>query len=129
MKKHFCTLLLFILLTSGITHSQNLRVTQVEFATDVQNREPVGVDTVFTADVGNVFCYTHIEGAEDTTQIAHAWYYKDEEKARIELDVRSNDWRTWSSKAILQSWTGPWRVMIEDADGNVLATKSFVVQD
>lgn len=129
MKKHFCTLLLFFLLTSGITHSQNLRVTQVEFATDVKNRQPVDVDTVFTANLGSVYCYTQIEGAEDTTQIAHAWYYKDEEKARIELDVQSNRWRTWSSKTIQQSWTGPWRVMIEDAEGNVLATKSFVIRE
>lgn len=129
MKKRFYTFLLLFVLTSGIAHSQNLRVTQIEFATDVKNRQPVDVDTAFAANVGSVYCYTQIEGAEDTTQIAHAWYYKDEEKARIELDVRSNDWRTWSSKTIQQSWTGPWRVMIVDADGNVLATKSFVIRN
>lgn len=129
MKKHVCTFLLIIFLTTGVAHSQSLRVTKIEFATGVEDRQPVGVDTTFSANVGSVYCYTQIEGAKDTTQIAHAWYYKDEEKAHIPLDVKSNDWRTWSSKTVLESWTGPWRVMIEDADGNVLATKSFVIRE
>lgn len=129
MKKRFCAILLFLFLASGAAHSQNLRITKIEFATEVVNRQPVGIDTAFSANVGSIFCYTQIEGAEDTTKIAHAWYYKDEQRARIELDVQSNDWRTWSSKTIPQSWTGPWRVMIEDADGNVLTTKSFVINE
>lgn len=127
MKKQIFAFLIVFLLGSGTLYAQNLRVTQVDFATSVENRQPVGVDTTFAADIGSVSCYTRVEGAQDTTQIAHVWYYKDEEKARIELDVKSDDWRTWSSKSILESWTGRWRVMIEDANGNVLANKSFVI--
>lgn len=122
----YCTLLLF---TVHLGQAQNLKITEIEFASSIENREPVGVDTTFAADIGNIFCYTHVKGAEDTTQVAHVWYYKEEEKARINLDVRSDDWRTWSSKTILKSWTGRWRVMVEDIEGNVLATKTFVVRE
>lgn len=125
-------LLLIILLVTGIAiHSaqaQQLDVETIQFGMDVQDRELVGSDTVFASTVGTVYAYTHITGAQDTTQISHAWYYQDEEKARVSLGVRSSDWRTWSSKRILPSWTGTWRVMVEDADGNVLATGSFEVE-
>lgn len=128
MIKRSVAFLLFIILASSVTQAQNVRVTEISFATSIDNRKPAGVDTVFAANVGTVYCFTHLEGAQDTTQIAHVWFYKDEEKAHINLDVASDDWRTWSSKSILQNWTGPWRVMVEDKDGNVLASKSFVVK-
>ncbi|MGD8748706.1 MAG: DUF2914 domain-containing protein [Balneolaceae bacterium] len=128
MAQRIFILLLFITLFTGIAKAQNVRITEVKFATDIQNRQPVGVDSVFSADVGTIYCFTHVEGAQDTTQIAHVWYYKDQEKAHIDLNIASNDWRTWSSKSILKDWKGPWRVIIEDPDGNVLASKSFVVR-
>lgn len=125
-------LLLISILIAGFTIStaaQDLQVETIQFGTDVQDRELVGADTVFASNVGTVYAYTHLTGAQDTTQISHAWYYQDEEKARVSLSVRSADWRTWSSKRILPSWTGTWRVMVEDAQGNVLATGSFEVKE
>lgn len=120
--------LFLFLLVSGTLYGQELRVVKAELATDVEDRKAVNVDTTFSADVGTIYCYNVIEGAQDTTEISHVWYYKDEEKARINLDVKSDNWRTWSSKTILEKWTGPWRVIIEDKDGNILATKSFTIQ-
>lgn len=128
MRTLFFLFILLLLLSPKISKAQNISIGQFDFATSVDEREPVGVDTVFTPDVGNVYCYTNIRGIEDTADIYHVWHYKEEEKARIKLPVRSNNWRTWSSKSILDNWTGAWRVMVEDADGNVLASKSFVIQ-
>jgi hypothetical protein len=108
--------------------AQDIQVTDIKFATSVEDRQPIGVDTLFTNEVDNIYCFTQVQGAKEATQIAHVWYYKEEEKARIELNIRSDNWRTWSSKSILKSWTGTWRVMVEDSDGNVLATKSFVIK-
>ena len=126
-------LLLITLLVAGLTvqsaQAQELDVETIRFGMDVQERELVGEDSVFASTVGTVYAYTHITGAQDTTQVHHAWYYQDEEKARVSLNVRSSNWRTWSSKRILPSWTGTWRVMVEDADGNVLATGEFEVRD
>jgi len=128
MIKKSVAFLLFITSLYSICQAQHVRVTEIKFATSMQNRQPTGVDTVFAADVGTVYCFTHLEGAQDTTHISHVWYYKDEEKANINLTVASNDWRTWSSKSILKNWSGPWRVIIEDSNGNVLASKSFVIR-
>jgi hypothetical protein len=128
MIKQILTFLLFFVFTAAVVQAQDIKVHQFDFATSIENRAPTGVDTTFAADIGNVYCFTHIKGAGDT-QIAHVWYYKDEEKARINLDVQSDDWRTWSSKSILENWTGRWRVMVEDETGNVLDTKTFIIEE
>lgn len=128
MLKQTIMLILAFLLLAAVSQAQEIKINQFDFATSVENRSPIGVDTSFTADVGTVFCFTQITDAPDTSQISHVWYYKDEEKARIDLDVKASDWRTWSSKSILKSWSGPWRVMVEDEQGNVLAAKTFTIE-
>lgn len=127
--KHILACFALVILLTGIGHAQNLKISEFNFATSIEDREPVNVDTTFAADIGTVYCFTQITGVTDTTQVAHVWYYKDQEMARISLEVKSDDWRTWSSKRIQQSWTGRWRVMIEGPQGNVLATKTFVIRE
>lgn len=126
-------LIFFLFFTAAFSlntiQAQNLSVEMIQFGTDVENREVVGADTAFASSIETVYCFTHITGAEGTAEIAHVWYYNDEEKARVPLTVRSNSWRTWSSKRILPSWTGEWSVQVEDAEGNVLESGSFVIQE
>lgn len=129
MKKVIISIVLLSLFAINEINAQELTLSTIQFGTDVENREVVGTDSTFTTDIGTVFCYTHVTGAEDTTEIAHVWYYQDEEKARVPLEVRSSDWRTWSSKQILPAWTGEWNVRIEDAEGNVLGSSSFIINE
>lgn len=120
----------FLLISLSVTvQAQDISVQQFDFATAIEDREPSGIDTVFTADVGTVYCFTQVEGISDTTKITHEWYYKDEEKAQVDLTVAADNWRTWSSKKIPESWTGPWRVMVLGPNGNVLETKNFVITE
>lgn len=121
--------LLILLALSTEVMAQQLQVADMAFATSMDERQPVATDTSFSAEVGTIFCFTRITGATDTSEVTHEWYYKDEEKARIDLSVASDDWRTWSSKAILENWTGPWRVMVLDSNGKVIRTKTFVIED
>lgn len=122
-------LILMLLMTTFIhtASAQEMQVKTFEFGTDVNNRELIGKDTVFSNQIETIFCYTQITGASGNEKVVHKWYYEDEPKARITLSVKSNNWRTWSSKNILNSWTGSWRVEVEDAEGNVLANKSFKI--
>lgn len=122
-------LLLLFVFGAAAVQGQNLRVVSIDFATDIVDRKAVGVDTTFTADVGTVYCHSVIKGASDTTKVTHYWHYKSEEKARVPLTVASENWRTWSSKSIPESWTGSWRVIIEDQNGHVLASKMFTIRD
>ncbi len=129
IKSQIFALFFLIISLSATAQTQDINIKQFDFATAIEDRQPTGIDTVFTADIGTVYCFTQVEGISDTTQITHEWYYKDEEKARVDLTVATNNWRTWSSKTILESWTGPWRVMVLGPNGNVLATKNFVITE
>lgn len=122
----FC--LSLVLIGTDVT-AQRLTISNIQIASSIEGQQPTGVDTAFTADIGSVFCFTQIEGVINNTTIFQVWYHKDEEKARIELNLESDDWQTWGSQSIMQNLTGPWRVMIEDTNGTVLATTSFHIRE
>ncbi len=119
---------LFVFVLTAFAQDGGLMVEQMDFCTAVEERQPVGIDTAFADTVERVYCYTKISGAADTTSISHVWYHNDKEMAKIDLAVRAKNWRTWSSKRIMETWTGSWRVDVTDVTGAVIKSKKFVVQ-
>jgi hypothetical protein len=105
------------------------QVAEMAICTAVENRTPVGSGTTFTAEGGELFCFTRIAGAGRPTAVTHVWYFGDREMFRLELDVQSVNWRTWSSKKIIPSWTGAWKVEVLDAAGKLLKSLDFEVGD
>ena len=94
---------------------------------DVIDREPVDAGISFTASVGTLYCFTQIAGAPSHTQITHVWYHGADERARVDLDVNSDSWRTWSSKIIQPHEVGSWRVDVLDSAGTVLKELQFEI--
>ena len=109
--------------------ASSLAVEEMQFGTAVENRQLTGADSVFSADVGEVYCFTKITGAETPVTVSHVWYYGDEEKARLEHDVKAKSWRTWSSKHITGAMKGNWKVEITDTQGAVIETLRFTVNE
>jgi len=135
-KKIYPLLFLFIVLLFSMQGSRiyaqeedTPRVTEMKFCIAVQDREPIGVDTVFADTVKQVYCFTLIEGARDTTSITHVWYHGTEKRAEVHLKVGSIRWRTWSSKRIIKEWLGKWRVEVISAEGKILRTEEFDIKD
>lgn len=105
-----------------------IRVGYSAVCVDVQNLEPLGVDTTFSASVGSLYCFTRIEGATDTTNITHVWYHGEKKMAEVILPVKSVRWRTYSSKKILPNWSGKWNVVVLSEAGDPLAQISFFIR-
>jgi hypothetical protein len=82
----------------------------------------------FTATEGSVICLSRVMNISPPAKVTHVWYHEGKTMARVDLKVGSADWRTWSSKRILPSWTGYWEVKVLDDNGMVLATSGFVVE-
>ena len=120
-------ILVFIFSAGLVQAESTLQVSQITFATSIEDRQPIGPGTSFSADVERVYCFSAINGAEDETSVNHVWYYNDTEMARVTLSVRAATWRTWSSKRIMPYWVGQWRVDVESANGEVLTSKEFSV--
>ena len=119
--------LMTLLTPQNVWAQAELTVTESAISRDVVDRMPVDANTTFASDVGRLYCWTRITGAEGETTVHHVWIHGDEERADLELRVGASPWRTWSNKAIVPEWTGDWRVEVRDAEGNVLETIRFTV--
>ena len=100
---------------------------EIHICTGVQNRQPSGVGTVFPENLDKIYCFTKIGGAEGTTYIDHVWYFGDKEIARVKLPVKSQSWRTWSSKK-LHMGLGHGHVEIVSESGAILGKAEFEIQ-
>ena len=107
---------------------QVLEVKEYALCTGVEDRQPVNKRTTFTQDVGRVYLWINIYGAEEPTQIKHRWHYKGQNMAEVSLDIKYPYYRTWSYKTILPQWVGDWTVDVVDAKGSVLQEISFVIE-
>ncbi len=125
MLKRLMIVLALIIMTATVSMATELKVADATITTAVENQMPVDRIEVFAADYGKLYCFTRIVGAESATAVTHVWYYQENEMARVELAVGSSDWRTYSSKRFLPQWIGEWKVVVLDADRNVIAEIPF----
>ena len=104
-----------------------LHIDELSVCRVIEGRTPVGADSVFPDTVGRVFCFTKVSGAEEPVTISHVWYFREKEISRIDLEIKSKTWRTWSYKNIPKGWVGNWRVDIVSSEGEVLHQRRFTV--
>ena len=125
------TLLTFIaamiLAVPAFVSAGSLEVQDVAIATGVYERVPTGISSNFDTSVGKLYAFTRIVGAEGDTRVYHKWYHGDVLVADVPLNVRSGDWRTWSTKNVQPDWTGDWRVVVVSEDGSILGMVKFAV--
>lgn len=100
---------------------------EINICAAVEDRQPSGVGTVFPDDLDKIYCFTKIGGAEDTTYVNHVWYFGNDEIARVKLPIKSNPWRTWSSKK-LNMGLGNGHVEIVSESGDILGKAEFEIQ-
>ena len=109
--------------------SSSLQVKEVAFCRKVENRQPSGTGKSFPSDVGRVYLWTKIYGAERPTTIKHVWYYENERWLEIPLKIQSISYRTWSYFTIRPELTGKWHVQVEDENGSVLGKFTFKIKN
>lgn len=120
--------LIFVSSTVCLSQEEPLIVEEAVICQDIVDRTPVESGFVFSNNIGKVYCYTRVMGAKSDTEIVHNWYYNDVQVASVTLGVRSNNWRTFSSKNILPEFKGNWKVEILAKDGQVLKELTFTVE-
>ncbi|SHI53511.1 Protein of unknown function [Malonomonas rubra DSM 5091] len=105
-----------------------LLVADAVITTAIEKQMPVDNIKSYPADYGKLFCFTRVTGAEAATSVTHVWYYQDNEMARVTLPIGSADWRTYSSKRFLPQWSGQWKVVVVDEEGQQLIEVPFVLE-
>jgi hypothetical protein len=95
----------------------------------VQDRQPVGTGEAFARDIGQLYCFTKLSAGQDSAAVSHVWYYNDKETLKVALNLGAKTWRTWSVKKVAAAQTGQWRVDVVSADGAVLTSKTFTINE
>jgi Protein of unknown function (DUF2914) len=103
-----------------------VNVVEAVVARSVLDRQPQDTSTVFPADVGQLICWTKVEGAGGSS-VHHVWFHGDTQVGDVELQVSGSPWRTWSRKTVPADWTGAWHVEVKDAAGTILKRIDFTV--
>ena len=93
--------------------------------TAISDREPVDEVEAFPRQNGKLYCFTRILGAEEPVKIYPVRYRGEQLMSRVELPVKSSNWRTWSAKRFLEAWSGEWHVEVQDERGIVLKQVDF----
>ncbi len=102
-----------------------IHIARAVLAVGVRDREPVGeLQEVVPKSIRRVYFFTEVKGAKGHT-LLHRWRYGNRVMAEVRLPIRSNDYRTWSSKLLSAGWAGRWWVEVVDENGQVIARKGF----
>jgi hypothetical protein len=109
--------------------NNKLIVSKNAFCKKVEKREPVGKAKEFPANIGRIYFWTTITGAEKPTKIKHIWYHGEKKMFELKLNVKYKRARIWSYKNILPQWTGKWYVKVVDEHGSELGKFSFVIKE
>lgn len=102
-------------------------ISRAVLTTEVMNREPVNVlkDSVEqSAFSDKLYFFTEVRGLQGQT-IRHLWFHQDQLMAEIDLAISAYRHRTYSSKNIMPSQSGQWRIEVITADDRLLAQKTF----
>jgi hypothetical protein len=113
--------------SSNADQDAPLKVASALICKNVANREAVDADTSFAVSVGRLYCFSNIVDIQNSTEIVHAWYFGETERARVSLGINPPAWRTYSSKIIQSHEMGAWRVEILDGSGTLLETVRFEI--
>ena len=94
--------------------------------TSVENRALVGASESFPVTAGKLACFARITDAADT-EIEFVWVKGETEQGRVKQTVKSNAYRTWSTKTLPADAAGDWRCDIVQGE-KVLHSVKFKVQ-
>jgi len=101
------------------------RVVRAIFTTAIVDREPIDTLETFSTDTSRVFFFTDLRGL-DGEIVTHRWEYNGQLIAEITFRVGSGArWRVYSSKNLLPEWTGTWKVVVNNENGEILHTSTF----
>lgn len=114
------------------------RVARAQFTTGIAAQEPVNrVNSVFSINGENysmdgrplraLYYFTEVEGMRGET-VTHRWEHGGEVVAQASFDVGGDSWRIYSSEELVPEMAGDWRVVVSDAQGNVIKTDTFTYQ-
>lgn len=103
-------------------------VEEAVIASGVESLTPVAPGISFDANIGRLYCFNRIKTNLQQAVIKHLWFHGDKMVMEVTLPIKSSNWRTYSTKTILPSSSGDWKVDVTSEDGTILKTLKFTIR-
>jgi hypothetical protein len=100
------------------------RVMRAQFATSIDNREPVDQVVVLSPPQAEVFFFTELGNLEGRT-VTHRWEHRGQVVSRVPFEVKGPRWRVFSKYKLEPDQLGEWSVTVIDESGWPLYTELF----
>jgi len=107
---------------------QTINIKTLAIATDIVNKEPIGISRLFLSDIDKLFCYTVVNNNLKNSKIIHIWKYNGKEYFNNTIAIgNSPNWRCWSRITIKPEMSGDWQVIVTDTIGTQLESIEFSI--
>jgi hypothetical protein len=106
-----------------------LNLVKAVMCEDMKGSVPQYPAIVFSISLGKVFSFTDFDPVLEKTFVNHNWYFREQKRASVKLNLNPPRWATFSTVQIRETDKGPWRVEITDPQGNILKTLRFSITD
>ena len=106
--------------------SENIK--RFVIAKKIANKEPLGAIDEINFDTNNiatVYAYSVSSGLKDQI-LYYRWTLNGKTLAKVSVAVGANRWRSYSSKFIQPQMHGEWQVLLENKQGEILASNQFL---
>lgn len=102
-----------------------ITITESAITDSVTDRQPQEVyGNNIPKYIREVYFFTEISHANNQ-DVYHRWRTETQILATIKLEIKSDKYRTWSSKKLASAWQGQWYVEVLDQQQNVIYRKAF----
>ena len=109
-------------------HDPQFTIKKLVVATDVKNRQPVGVSDTFSSAIGKVYCFIMATDIAQDSEIIVTWYFEEKKIHTYKLPLKQgNMWRTFAYKNV-SGKKGDWIVVIRDSDRHIYESASLTVK-
>lgn len=109
------------------TQAINNGVYRAQLTSNILSREPSdNIQHLSLQEQNKLYFFTEIHG-KNNQKIYHQWIFKKKLIAEITLNIKNDQWRTYSSKNFDETMVGQWEVQVVDQDDNILKTVMFEV--
>ena len=109
------------------TQAINNGVYRAQLTSNILSREPSdNIQHLSLQKQNKLYFFTEIHG-KNNQKIYHRWIFKKKRLAEITLNIKNDQWRTYSSKNFDETMVGQWEVQVVDQNDNILKTVMFEV--
>jgi hypothetical protein len=95
----------------------------------IEEREPIDQIETVSKETDRIYCFLEARNITEDTIVTIVWFHNDRQVGSFQLELKQGSrWRTNAYKNLTEG-PGDWKAEAHDANGQIVATASFKVDE